>query len=144
MTKTLQTNAGHERLTLPAETSSVQPRIHVLDVGFKRRVGVVDDVVVERGGFAVEGDGLVNWAILKMRRGGKVGGGATEKAEFGVGIEATVLDPAAKKEIAAAEVVGIGGRVRGQQVFDLCLKQGAELVVCVEREDPGTGALGDG
>ena len=42
--------------------------VHVLDVGFQRRIGVVDDVVVERGGFAVEGDGLVDGPIFEARR----------------------------------------------------------------------------
>ena len=118
--------------------------VHVLDVGFQRRVGVVDQVVIERGAHAVEGDGLVDGAILELRRRGEVGGGAAEEAQFRIGIKAAVLDPAAEEEIAAAEVVGVGGRVRGQQVLDLSLELGAEFLIGVEREDPGSGALGDG
>ena len=69
---------------------------------------------------------------------------AAEEAELGVGVEAAVLDPAAEKEIAALEVEGVDGGLRGEGLADLLLELGGELFVGVEREDPVAGALGEG
>src|ERR1035438_9018438 len=112
--------------------------VHVLDVGFQRRVGVVDQIVIERGAHAVEGDGLVNRPVLEAGWVGKVGGGAAKQAQFGVGIETALLDPASQEEITALQVVGVGGRIAWQQRPDLILQLRAELLVGVERQNPGS------
>ena len=93
--------------------------VHVLDVGGERGVGVVEEVAVEGGGGAGEADGLVDGAGFELRRDGQV---AAEEAELGVGVEAAVLDPAAEEEIAALEVEGVGGGLRGEGAADLLLR----------------------
>lgn len=113
--------------------------VHVLQVGGERGVGVVEEVVPEGGGGAGGGDGLVDGAVGE----GEVGG-ATKEAEFGIGVEAAVADPAAEKEIAAFEQEGVGGRVGGKQGAELLLERGGELFVGVEGEDPDAAALAEG
>ena len=76
---------------------------------------MVDDVVAEAVEFAFEGDGLVDGALGEAGGGGEVGGVPAEEAEFGVGVEATVLDPAIEKEVATAKHVGVGGWVACEQ-----------------------------
>ena len=110
--------------------------VHVLDVGFQRRIGVVDQVVVQRGGLAVERDRLVDRPILELRRRRKVRRGAAEQPQLGVWIEAAMLDPAPQKKIAALDVIGIGGRVGGQQLLDLLL----QLAGSTPRRRPATGS----
>ena len=77
----------------------------MLDVGGERGVGVVDEIVLERRRGSGEGDDFVDGAVFELR------GAAAEEAEFGVGVEAAALDPAAKKEVAAAEVESVRGGV---------------------------------
>ena len=103
--------------------------VHVLDVGGERGVGVVEDVGVEGGGGAGEADGFVDGAGFELGRGGQV---AAEEAELGIGVEAAVFDPAAEKEVAALEVEGVGGGLRGEGAANLLLEFGGELFVGVE------------
>ena len=74
----------------------------MLDVSGERGVGVVDEVAIEGGGFAPEGNRFVDGAIFELC------GAATEEAEFGVGVEATAFDPAAEEQVAAPDVEGVG------------------------------------
>lgn len=113
----------------------------MLDVGGERGVGVVDEVEAERGGGAAEADGLVDGTGFELRWDGEV---AAEEAEFGVGVEAGVLDPAAEKEVAALKVEGVYERLRREDLANLLLEFGGEFFVGVEGEDPFAGALGDG
>ena len=113
----------------------------MLEVAFEGGVGVVDEVEVEGFGGAVEGDGLVDGALGEA---GEVGGVAAEEAELGVGVVAAVTDPAAEKEVAAAEKEGVEGRVGGQEGAELAAELGGELLVGVEREDPEAAALING
>ena len=112
-------NAGSERLTLPAFNQQLAAQravaIHVLDVGFKRGIRVVDQVVVQRRGVSVEGDRLMNRTIFKLWRRGKVGGCAPEEAQLRVRVEAAMLDPSAQEKIAAPEIIRIRRRIRRQQ-----------------------------
>src|SRR6266702_7467325 len=118
--------------------------VHMLDVGFERRIGVMDQVVIERGCMAVERDGLVNGPVLELRSGRKVRGGSAKESQLRIGIESAMLDPAPEKKIAPLDVVGVGGRVGGQQILDLLLQLGAQLLIRVEREDPCARAFCDG
>ena len=118
--------------------------VHVLYVALEVGVGVMDDVVVEGFEPALEGDGLVDGALGEADGGGEVGGMAAEEAELGVGIEAAVAEPAIEEEVAAAEKVGVGRRVSGEESAYLYLELGGEFFVGVEREDPLRGALLDG
>lgn len=118
--------------------------VEAFDVALEGGVGVVDDVVFEGLGDAVECDGLVDGAVGEAGGRSEVGGVAAEEAEVGVGIEAAVTDPAAQEEIAAAEEVGVGGGRGGEESADLGLELGGEGFVGVEGEDPGAGTLLDG
>src|ERR1035437_5975168 len=99
----------------------------MLDVGFERRVCVGDEIIVERGGLAVEGDSLVHGTIFKSWWGCEVRGGTAKEAQLGVRIEAAMLDPAPKKKVSPAYVVGVRRRVRGQSFLDLQLELRAEF-----------------
>jgi len=80
--------------------------VHVLDVGRERWIGVVKDVTIESGRGAAEADGLMDRTGFELGGGGKV---AAEEAELGVGVEAAMFDPTAKKKIASLEVKGVDG-----------------------------------
>src|ERR1700761_1789246 len=118
--------------------------VEAFDVALDGGVGVVDDVMLEGFGDAVEGDGFVDGAVGEAGWRSEVGGVATEEAEVGVGVEATVANPAAKEEVAAAKEVGIDGWVAGEHRADLGLEFGGESFVGVEREDPSAVASFDG
>jgi hypothetical protein len=116
----------------------------VLEVALEGGIGMVDEVGVEGLHVAVEGDGLVDGAVGEAGGWGEVGGMAAEEAELGVGVEATVADPAVEEEIAALEEEGVGGWVAREEGANLGLEFRGELFVGVEREDPGAVAFFDG
>ena len=117
--------------------------VEAFDVALYGGVGVVDDVMLESFGDAVQGNGLVNGAVGEAGGRSEVGGVAAEEAEVRVGVEASVANPATEEEIAAAEEVGVGGGLTGEYGADLDLELGGEGFVGVEGEDPGSGALLD-
>ena len=80
---------------------------------------MVDDVVLERLGDAVEGDGLVDGAVGEAGGGREVGGVSAKEAELGVGIEAAMTNPAAEEEIAATEKIRVCGGSGGEESADL-------------------------
>ena len=108
--------------------------VHLLIVALEVGIGVVDNVVAEGVEFALEGDGLVDGALREAGGRGEGSGIAAEEAEFGVGIEAAVFHPAAEVDVAAAEHVGVGGRVCGEQGTHLYLELWRDLFIGVERE----------
>jgi len=118
--------------------------VEAFDVTLDGGVGVVDDVVLEGFGDAVEGDGLVDGAVGEAGGRSEVGGVAAKEAEMRIGVEATVANPAAEEEVAAAEEVGIGGWAAREHRADFGLEFGGESFVGIEREDPGAGASFDG
>src|SRR6185437_10995287 len=99
------------------------------DIGFKRWIRVMDDVVVQRGGRAIEGDGLMHRAVLETRRRGEVGGLAPKEAQFGIGIESAATYPPPEKKVAPADEVGVGGWVGGQQRANLALQFRTQLLI---------------
>lgn len=117
--------------------------VEAFNVALDGGVGVVDDVMLEGFGDAVEGDGLVDGPVGEAGGRSEVGRVAAEETEMRVGVEATVANPATEEEVATAEEVGIGGRVAGEHGADLGLEFGGEGFVGVEGEDPSSGALLD-
>ena len=67
--------------------------VEAFDVTLDGGVGVVDDVVLEGFGDAVEGDGLVDGAVGEAGGRSEVGGVAAKEAEMRIGVEATMANP---------------------------------------------------
>ncbi len=118
--------------------------VHVLEVALEVGIGVMDEVVVEGVGAAVEGDGLVDGTFGESSGGGEVGEVAAEEAELRVGVVAAAANPAAEEEIASMDEIGVDLRIGGEEETDLSLKLGAKFFVGVEGEDPGADTFFDG
>ena len=118
--------------------------IEALDVAFECWVGVVDKVGVKGFGGSTDGDGFVHGTVGEAGGRSEVGGMAAKEPKMGIGIVAAVAHPAAEKEVATTEKIGIGGGVTGEELVNLHLKFGSQGLVGVEGENPGAGATFDG
>src|ERR1700733_2605585 len=74
----------------------------------------------------------------------KLGCALTKEPELLVGIVAAVPDPAAEKEIAAGQVVGINRGLSSEQSFYFLRQRLAYFLVGIERKHPLAGAAFDG
>src|SRR5271167_916543 len=104
--------------------------VHVVEVAIERGIGVVQKMVLQSCGGAVQANVFVDQPILELAHP------TAKKTQLGIRIEATMANPAAEEEVLAGHPEARHFRIRNQCHPDLLRQCGLDLFVGVEREHP--------